>query len=76
MKLEERDTCRLAAPQASSFNTKSTKDAKSTSPFAILGIFVLKESSCGAHPLSRQRSPVGLYRRPKRRSMSASFSST
>ena len=45
----------MAAPQAVFFNTKVTKGTKSTSPFAFfvfLVSFVLKDSACGAHPLS------------------------
>ena len=32
----------MAAPQAFPFNTKSTKEAKGASPFAIFALFVLK----------------------------------
>jgi hypothetical protein len=46
----------MAAPQASLFTTKSTKDTKepSTSPFAFFVSFVVKDSACGAHLWSDQ----------------------
>lgn len=42
----------MTAPQASVFNTKDTKLAKSTSPFASFVLFVFKDGACGASPLS------------------------
>ena len=42
----------MAAPQAFSFNTKSTKDAKAARPLAVFVSFVLKDSAYGARPLS------------------------